>query len=76
MFAIRDMPGSERPGEYVNDHVQFAFASWQASRKQALEEAINACRAEAEQNKRMFPGDPSCEIAATECADAIEELLK
>jgi hypothetical protein len=29
---IRDMPGSERLGEYVNGHVQFAWEAWQAAR--------------------------------------------
>lgn len=29
---IRDMAGSERLGEYVNGHVQFAWEAWQAAR--------------------------------------------
>jgi hypothetical protein len=31
-LLIRDMPGSERLGEYVNGHVQFAWEAWQAAR--------------------------------------------
>ena len=31
-LRIRDMAGSERLGEYVNSHVQFAWEAWQSAR--------------------------------------------
>lgn len=59
---IRDMPGSERLGEYVNGHVQFAWAAWQAARpKRDKVGAIVNVAAELARGKPLEPFDSMTE---------------
>lgn len=61
---IRDMPGSERLGEYVNGHVQFAWEAWQAARpkRAAVGRLINLA-AECAQSKPLRGMEPLTEVA-------------
>ena len=46
-LEIRNMAGSKRLGEYVNDHVEFAWCAWQAARpkRAAYGAALNVASA-------------------------------
>jgi hypothetical protein len=60
---IRDMPGSERLGEYVNGHVQFAWDAWQAARpKSDKVGAIVGVAAALAQRKPLRALDPLTEV--------------
>lgn len=59
---IRDMPGSERLGEYVNGHVQFAWDAWRAARpKRDKVGAIVNVAAELAQRKPLRALEPLTE---------------
>ena len=60
---IRDMPGSERLGEYVNGNVQFAWEAWQAARpKRDKVGAIVNVAAELAQRKPLRALEPLTEV--------------
>lgn len=61
---IRDMAGSERLGEYVNGHVQFAWDAWQAARpKRDKVGAIVNVAAELAQRKPLRAMEPLTEVS-------------
>jgi hypothetical protein len=59
----RDMPGSERIGQYCRESIQDQWECWQAAEAAALERAAQVC-----DQLWTRAGD------ADECADAIRKL--